>query len=59
MKTDKVKNKLKNLTKESEERASYILLVLPALAIYFFVMAFPVISSVALSFSNYRMGRFF
>jgi raffinose/stachyose/melibiose transport system permease protein len=45
-----------SLTK-TEERASYILLVLPALLIYLFVMAFPVVSSIFLSFSTYRTGN--
>ena len=42
-----------------EERVSYILLVAPALLIYLFVMAFPAVFSVVLSFSNYRGGSLF
>jgi len=44
------------LSKLSEERTSYALLVLPALLLFLFVMAFPVIFSVLLSFSTYRRG---
>jgi raffinose/stachyose/melibiose transport system permease protein len=47
---------LNKLTKVAEERISYFILVLPALLIYLFVMAFPVIFSVILSFSTYRGG---
>ena len=43
--------------KKTEERASYILLVVPALVIYLFVMAFPVFFSIFLSFSTYRSGH--
>ncbi|MCL2721239.1 MAG: sugar ABC transporter permease [Treponema sp.] len=42
-----------DLTKSKEERVSYLILVIPALAIYLFVMAFPVLSSIGLSFSTY------
>jgi len=42
---------------KAEERGSYILLVAPALLLYLFVMAFPVIFSVLLSFSTYRGGK--
>jgi len=42
---------------KSEERISYIALVLPALLLYLFVMAFPVIFSIILSFSTYRGGN--
>jgi len=45
-----------NLTKLSEERVSYTILVLPALLLFLFVMAFPVIFSILLSFSTYRRG---
>jgi len=44
------------LTKLSEERASYVLLVMPALLLFLFVMAFPVVFSILLSFSTYRSG---
>ena len=47
-----------SLTKK-EERASYFLLVLPALLLYLLVMAFPVISSILLSISTYRGGVIF
>jgi len=49
--------RIKNKLTMSEERASYMILVLPALLIYLFVMAFPVIFSVILSFSTYRSGH--
>ena len=47
-----------SLTKK-EERASYFLLVLPALLLYLLVMAFPVVFSVILSLSTYRGGVIF
>jgi raffinose/stachyose/melibiose transport system permease protein len=47
-----------SLTKR-EERASYLLLVLPALLLYLLVMAFPVVSSILLSVSTYRGGVIF
>jgi raffinose/stachyose/melibiose transport system permease protein len=40
-----------------EERASYIILVAPALLLYLFVMAFPTVFSVLLSLSTYNGGR--
>jgi raffinose/stachyose/melibiose transport system permease protein len=43
----------------AEERASYILLVVPAMFIYLFVMAFPTIFSVVVSLSNYSGGNIF
>lgn len=46
-----------NLSSRGEERISYLILVLPALVIYLFVMAFPVIFSIILSFSTYRGGE--
>ena len=42
-----------------EERVSYFILVLPALLLYLFVMAFPTVFSVVLSLTNYRGGRVF
>ncbi|MCL2276508.1 MAG: sugar ABC transporter permease [Treponema sp.] len=48
--------KSSNLTKLSEERIAYTTLVLPALLLFLFVMAFPVVSSIFLSFSTYRSG---
>jgi raffinose/stachyose/melibiose transport system permease protein len=50
---------LKNLTSKSEERASYLLLALPAVIIYFSVVAFPTVFSVVLSLSNYNGGKIF
>jgi raffinose/stachyose/melibiose transport system permease protein len=50
--------KMKNSTK-MEERASYVLLVAPALLIYLFVMAFPTVFSVGLSLTNYAGGKIF
>jgi raffinose/stachyose/melibiose transport system permease protein len=50
---------MKDSLAKTEERVSYILLVAPALLIYLFVMAFPVIFSVVLSLSNYRGGKIF
>jgi raffinose/stachyose/melibiose transport system permease protein len=47
---------MKDSLMKAEERASYILLVAPAFLIYLCVMAFPVISSILLSFSTYRSG---
>ncbi|MDR0719127.1 MAG: sugar ABC transporter permease [Treponema sp.] len=48
-----------NLTTKREERLSYLVLVIPAVAIYFSVMAFPTIFSVVLSLTNYNGGRIF
>lgn len=42
-----------------EERAAYITLVVPAMFMYLFVMAFPTIYSVILSFSNFKGGKLF
>ncbi|MDR1399202.1 MAG: sugar ABC transporter permease [Treponema sp.] len=50
---------MKNLTSRSEERASYLLLALPAVIIYFSVVAFPTVFSVILSISNYNGGKIF
>ena len=47
-----------NSTK-AEERISYTILVLPALVLYLFVMAFPTIFSVVLSLTNYSGGKVF
>jgi len=44
---------------KAEEKFSYWLLVLPALALYVFVMAFPLFFSLILSVSNYRGGQVF
>jgi len=50
---------MKDSLTKTEERTSYILLVAPAFLIYLFVMAFPVIFSVAISLSNFRGGKIF
>ena len=49
----------RSLTTKMEEKFSYYLLVLPALLLFFIVMAFPVISSILLSVSTYRGGVIF
>jgi len=51
--------KLKGINTKTEARMSYLLLVLPALLLYLFVMAFPTIFSVVLSLSNFRGGQIF
>jgi len=43
----------------TEKRFSYLILVLPALIIYLFVMAFPTVFSVVLSLTNYSGGKIF
>ncbi|MDR1353019.1 MAG: sugar ABC transporter permease [Treponema sp.] len=48
-----------DLSSRKEERVSYIILVLPALAIYLAVMAFPTIFSVILSLTDYNGGKVF
>jgi len=50
---------MKDSLAKTEERASYILLVAPALLLYLFVMAFPTIFSVVISLSNFRGGKVF
>ncbi len=50
---------MKELSSRTEQRFSYVLLVLPAVAFYFAVMAFPTIFSVALSLTNYNGGKIF
>jgi len=50
---------MKDSLAKTEERASYILLVAPALLLYLFVMAFPAIFSVVISLSNFRGGKIF
>jgi len=49
----------KSLSTQSEARFSYLILVVPAMLIYLFVMAFPTIFSVVLSLTNFRGGRIF
>jgi len=44
---------------KAEERFSYWLLILPALALYVFVMAFPLFFSLVLSVSSYGGGKVF
>jgi len=48
-----------SLAKRKEERTAYIILIIPALFLYLFVMAFPAISSIMLSLSSYRGGKMF
>jgi raffinose/stachyose/melibiose transport system permease protein len=48
-----------DLTAKREQRLSYLLLVLPAVVIYFSVMAFPTVFSVLLSLTNYNGGQIF
>ena len=48
---------MKDSLAKKEERFSYIVLVAPALLLYLFVMAFPVVFSILLSLSTYRGGR--
>ena len=50
---------MKDINKNTERRASYAVLVLPALLIYLFVMAFPTVFSVVLSLTNYSGGKIF
>jgi len=47
------------INSKTEEKLSYALLVLPALLLYFFVMAFPTVFSVVLSLTNYSGGKVF
>jgi raffinose/stachyose/melibiose transport system permease protein len=47
------------LSTKAEERGSYFILIAPALLLYFFVMAFPTVFSVALSLTNYSGGKVF
>lgn len=44
---------------KTEQRLSYMLLVLPAVLFYFAVMAFPTVFSVILSLTNYNGGKIF
>lgn len=50
---------VRRITTHSEERRAYWLFVLPAFAIYLFVMAFPTIFAVYLSLTNYKGGPLF
>jgi raffinose/stachyose/melibiose transport system permease protein len=50
---------MSELTSKKEQRMAYVILVIPAVIIYFSVMAFPTIFSVVLSLTNYNGGRIF
>jgi len=50
---------MKDSLAKAEERASYIILVAPALVLYLSVMAFPTIFSGIISLSNFRGGKIF
>lgn len=52
-------SKYRTLTSHAEERRAYWLFVLPAFAIYLFVMAFPTIFAIILSLTNYKGGALF
>jgi raffinose/stachyose/melibiose transport system permease protein len=48
-----------DLSSQREQRWSFIVLVLPAVSIYYAVMAFPTVFSVVLSMTNYNGGKIF
>lgn len=48
-----------NKLSRREEYLSYLILVIPGILIYLFIMAFPTIFSVILSLSNYNGGKIF
>jgi raffinose/stachyose/melibiose transport system permease protein len=48
-----------DLTSKREQSLSYLILVVPAVAIYFAVVAFPTVFSIALSLTNYNGGKVF
>ncbi|MDR2953152.1 MAG: sugar ABC transporter permease [Treponema sp.] len=50
---------MKDNSSKTEAVTSYFILVLPALLLYLFVMAFPTIFSVTLSLTNYSGGKIF
>ena len=50
---------MKDLSTKAEEHISYAILVIPALLVYLFVMAFPTVFSVGLSLTNYSGGKIF
>ncbi|MDR0644330.1 MAG: sugar ABC transporter permease [Treponema sp.] len=50
---------MSDLTAKREQTFSYLLLVLPAVLVYFFVVAFPTVFSVVLSLTNYKGGKIF
>jgi raffinose/stachyose/melibiose transport system permease protein len=47
------------MSSKTETQIAYFMFVLPALAIYYFVMAFPTVFSVLLSLTNYNGGNVF
>jgi raffinose/stachyose/melibiose transport system permease protein len=57
--SERKRPKVSLLSSRREEKNSYVALVLPALVIYLFVMAFPTIFSVILSLTNYNGGKVF
>ena len=50
---------MKNISTKTEERISYAILVIPALLVYLYVMAFPTVFSIGLSLTNYSGGKVF
>jgi raffinose/stachyose/melibiose transport system permease protein len=48
-----------SLTSQREQTIAYLVLVIPAVFIYFLVVAFPTVFSVALSLSDYKGGKVF
>ncbi len=52
-------NQPRRITSHAEEKRAYWLFVLPAFAIYLFVMAFPTIFAIVLSLTNYKGGALF
>jgi raffinose/stachyose/melibiose transport system permease protein len=50
---------MKNISSKTEKTLSYLILVLPALLLYLFVMAFPTVFSIGLSLTNYSGGKVF
>ena len=50
---------MKSISIKTEERISYAILVIPALLVYLYVMAFPTVFSIGLSMTNYSGGKVF
>jgi raffinose/stachyose/melibiose transport system permease protein len=50
---------VKTLTSKKEEQVSFVILIIPAVCVYYAVMAFPAVFSVALSLTNYNGGKIF
>jgi len=50
---------LKSITRSGETTRAYLILVLPAVLLYFAVMAFPTLFSITLSLTNYSGGKVF